>query len=193
MRACRTVSALWRQMRTSCKRTLRAQNGRSANQNHQTLSNRFGTSLVQDGRNFQRPAPGAPLRSKGNAAETQIPTSLSSAVGSRRLSAALWLSSRRQNTEDHDSVRSFLEDSTVTEPGATVGKGELYDSYLSYCGDEAMPEVTKGEFGKILIAKSYMDTRAANERRWKGLRLRSADETSEGAFAEVKARVKLVG
>ena len=42
-----------------------------------------------------------------------------------------------------------------------------------------MIAVTKGDFGKILLSLNYMNTRGANERKWKGLRLRSTDEPSE--------------
>ena len=95
---------------------------------------------------------------------------------------------------DQDSVSSFLRDSTVPAIGSTVSKSELYESYVAYCGDEAMNEVTKGDFGKILIRMNYMDTRGANERKWKGLRLRFAYESSDVVFARMASkRVKLAG
>ena len=80
---------------------------------------------------------------------------------------------------DHYSVGSFLKDSTIADAASTVGKGPLYDAYASYCADEAMNAVTKGDFGKIILSLNFMDTRGANERKWKGLRLRLPDEPSE--------------
>ena len=85
---------------------------------------------------------------------------------------------------DHDSVRSFLNDATSREPKATVGKGELYDAYCQYCNDECMTDITKREFGKILLKMGCQDTRGATERRWKGLRL-----CSEGGGLETPLSV----
>ena len=80
---------------------------------------------------------------------------------------------------DQDFVGSFLKDSTIADAASTVGKGPLYDAYASYCADECSNAVSKGDFGKIILSLNYMDTRGANERKWKGLRLRLPDEPSE--------------
>lgn len=77
---------------------------------------------------------------------------------------------------DQDSITSFLQDCTVQSNGCTVGKGDLYDAYVSYCTDEAVEAVAKGEFGRILKKMNYTDTRKTGERQWKGLRLATSGE-----------------
>lgn len=77
---------------------------------------------------------------------------------------------------DHDSVRSFLRDCTVQDQAGTVSKSEFFDAYVRYCAEEMLNKLKKGQFGKILKGMSYEDTRGANERKWKGLRIREDDE-----------------
>ena len=101
----------------------------------------------------------------------------------------------RNYLHDQDLVSSFLKDATLGTPGATVAKGTLYDAYQNYCTDEAMPAVSKGEFGTILKTLGYLDTRSGEERQWKGLRLLLPDEGPEMALPrlEVASRFKRVG
>ena len=101
----------------------------------------------------------------------------------------------RNYLHDQDLVSSFLKDATLGTPGATVAKGTLYDAYQNYCTDEAMPAVSKGEFGTILKTLGYLDTRSGEERQWKGLRLLLSDEGADIAppRLEVPSRLKRVG
>lgn len=86
---------------------------------------------------------------------------------------------------DQDSVRNFLQYSTKKDPKATIGKAALYDAYTEHCIDECLDPLTKGEFGKILRKIGFEDTRAATERKWKGLRLLSAGENPWGSVSSL--------
>jgi putative DNA primase/helicase len=82
---------------------------------------------------------------------------------------------------DKDSVSSFLKEATIRKPGATISKGDLYESYSAYCAEEAMVAVSKGEFGGVLKKTGYEDTRTGTERRWRGIKLRDSNEPWAGA------------
>ena len=81
---------------------------------------------------------------------------------------------------DQDSVSNFLQDRTERSPTSSVGKSELYEAYLEYCGEETMEHLPKGQFGAILKENGFSDTRTGQERRWKGLDLKPEENPFSG-------------
>lgn len=57
--------------------------------------------------------------------------------------------------------------------------------------DEALPPVTKGEFGTVLKKLGYVDTRISEERQWKDLRLRLPSEGVDVPFSQMEPPMRL--
>jgi putative DNA primase/helicase len=87
---------------------------------------------------------------------------------------------------DMDVLGGFVRDCCVTfEPSAWVASGPLYQAYDAWCHANGERAVSKRAFGLRLIERGFSHTRTREERRWQGLRLRTAIDPADGPVTHV--------
>ena len=77
--------------------------------------------------------------------------------------------------EEMDRLADFLAERCVFDPNARVGRTDLYETYLASCQHREKP-LSRAEFAEALEERGVTDGRTGNQRRWKGLRLRTPGE-----------------
>jgi putative DNA primase/helicase len=76
---------------------------------------------------------------------------------------------------DMDVLGTFIRDCCVTlEPAAWVASGPLYQRYEGWCHAGGERAMSKRAFGIRLIERGFVQVRTREERRWQGLRIRTA-------------------
>ena len=72
---------------------------------------------------------------------------------------------------EQNKVACFLKDRTIQEPGRSVGKGQLYKEYLSWCEDEMEEPYNQRLFKKSMMDLGFDEHRTNSEKQWLGLAL----------------------
>jgi putative DNA primase/helicase len=87
---------------------------------------------------------------------------------------------------DMDVLGGFLRDCCVTlDPATCVASGPLYQAYDAWCHANGERTISKRAFGLRLIERGFTQARTREERRWQGLRLRTAMDPSGDAPTSV--------
>lgn len=85
--------------------------------------------------------------------------------------AAIRVASDRYR-QDEDPLGRFLSECCELEPSATTASQAIHDAYASWANAEGEEVLTTHALGRALTGRGFEATRAASERRRKGLRLR---------------------
>ncbi|MDP2651988.1 MAG: phage/plasmid primase, P4 family [bacterium] len=73
--------------------------------------------------------------------------------------------------EESDPLTAFLDDRCVLEPGAEVGKTELYKAFKEWAQEAGERELSRRDFNQRVAERGYEDGRNRKTRFWEGLKL----------------------
>ena len=80
---------------------------------------------------------------------------------------------------DSDILGDFLEDCCILEPMVSMPKADLKEQYTSWCQDNGVETVSQKTFKGSLMEKGVGEGRIGKARLWRGIRLKTPEDTVE--------------